>query len=176
MDYEHKTQEDLQQIWDSSEKLLCKKTNPFYAEIVTQDTVVVTSCVDENGRMFQETSNTAHNGDVLITQYVWLPGDVYNNKNQYVVTQEMFRKLYLESDRCDVTDDVCKPARFCVHPIAEKMPLKTVVELTHPIVFEPTWGGEMKAMKGAFLVKEDNGFYCINPVEFYSTHQFHSGV
>lgn len=174
MDYEHKTKEDLQQIWDSSKKKFCKKIKSFFAEIVEQDTEVVTLCVGENGQMFQETSNTAHEGDVRITQHVELNNVIYNN--QYSMSMEKFLEIHLESGCYVLTSYGLYETDCMVHPIPEKIPLKTVVELTRPIVFEPTWGGEMKAMKGAFLVKEDNGFYCINPVEFYSTHQFHMVV
>lgn len=174
MSYEHKTQEELQHIWDSSEKKFCKKNKSFFAEVVEQDTEVVTLCIGEQGQIFQETSNIAHKGDVLITQYIDFNNILY--KNQYIVTTDNFRKIYFESDCYVCYGDSLTDTWFTVHPMDDKLPLKTVVELVSPITFEPTWGGEMKAMAGAFLVKEEDGFYCINPVEFYATHKFVENV
>jgi hypothetical protein len=174
MNYTYKTKEELEQIWQKSAKILCKKTKPLYIEVLSAPTEVVTCCMDADGNLFEETSNAGEAGDVLVTQTI---GKVIENdwvvyKNQYVISGEKYRELYANNQGFYVLFDKCDARMAKVFPLDSKTPVKTVVQLTENIVFEPSWGGEMKAIAGAYLVREDIGFYCINPVEFYATHEF----
>lgn len=174
MIYTYKTKEELEQIWQESAKILCKKSKMFYVEVLSAPTKVITCCMADDGNLFEETSNAGEAGDVLITQIIEkvIENDLVYYENQYIIRWDKFKEIYIDSNSFYITPCLMEEGEeSMVFPLEGKTSVETVVQLAENIVFEPSWGGEMKAIAGAFLVREDIGFYCINPVEFYASHE-----
>ena len=112
----------------------------------------VVSTYVEDGQL-KETQNTVKDDSSFI-----VTNQIAGHKNEYILTKEKLHKNYL------LTDD---PSVWM-----PKGETKKVYVINKNISFSPSWGGEMKILKGGVIIPEPDGtgFYGIGPKEFQATY------
>lgn len=135
-------------IASTFKKMLAIKDKEVHARAGVVGEKIIT--LVDGGQLVETTNTVGKDGDMVVTNVI------DGMENSHIVLAEKFAELYVATGNGNFK------------PISGE---KEVFIIDRDVVIMAPWGEPMHLREGAALVREGEGFYGINPLEFAATYR-----